>query len=514
MTALTLLATGKLTASLDDRTLTGMLLPFDEVGRTNLGRLTASADSMLDLADIVPLTIEHDDAAIVGKAVAIEATGAGLVASFTVLPTPAGDTALLEASEGLRASLSVEVEPITTREGRIVSGTVSGASLVAKPAFPGAKLTAAEDGPVPDLGNVEKVTGAVPEVVIDGEELDDVKIVEVTPERITVVTTKTPEPSGPAEPKEPAMTAALVQNAALLGAAPKKTDCNALFAAFADYGRTRMEAALSDVVPANILGQSDTQPQYVRELWSGKAYERRVVPLLNHADLTSFTVAGWRWSTKPAVAEYAGNKQPIPSAPISTVAVQIDATRIAGGHDIDRKYRDFGNAEFWESYFKAMTESYAKVSDAIVLTEVLDAATEVTPGTVPAGVAPGFAAILDGALAILNATDTAPDFALVAPDLWRDMALTQHSDALEYLNIAIGLEDGGLGNFTIRPFSSIPDGQVLVGCKPAVTVHELGGSPIRVEALDIAKAGVDEALFGYLAVNVHDADGLALVETA
>ena len=67
MTALTLLAVGRLTASADDRTLTGVLLPFNQPGRTNLGRLTASADSQLTLAEVVPLNIEHRDTDIIGN---------------------------------------------------------------------------------------------------------------------------------------------------------------------------------------------------------------------------------------------------------------------------------------------------------------------------------------------------------------------------------------------------------------------------------------------------------------
>ena len=52
-----------------------------------------------------------------------------------------------------------------------------------------------------------------------------------------------------------------------------------------------------------------------------------------------------------------------------------------------------------------------------------------------------------------------------------------------------------------------------MGTKPAVTVHELGGgTPIRVDALDLVNGGVDHATFGYYVTNVHDASGLVLVD--
>ena len=47
-----------------------------------------------------------------------------------------------------------------------------------------------------------------------------------------------------------------------------------------------------------------------------------------------------------------------------------------------------------------------------------------------------------------------------------------------------------------------PDRQIQLG----------GGTPIRVEAQDLVNGGIDQAAFGYYAVNVHDAGGLVLVD--
>lgn len=527
MPKLTLFCPRLAASSADGRTLTGLLLPFGEPGRTNLGRLTASAESRLDVpTSPVVLNVEHDPKRPVGTLATIEQTAEGLRASFQVAKTRDGDDALAEVAAGLRAALSVEIEPIVTRAGRIVSGVIAGAALVARGAFSSA-LLAADTPDVPDLGD-DGPAHELPDVVINGDELAGVTAVEVTPARIAITTA--PSADTPDHENEAAALAAsaqpegtptmpnaapVVTNAALAAAQkPKDTSANALFAAFAEAGRTRLNAALSDIVPADILGQADSQPQYVGELWNGKAFERKVVPLFNHGDLTSFKVAGWRWVTKPEVALYTGNKADIPSNTVETEAADVTAQRIAGGHDIDRKYRDFSNAEFWEAYFKAMTESYARVSDAYALAQILAAAPAVTPGSVPSGVAPGLAYIVDGALDILGNTDTMPDFALVTPDLWRAMMFTRADDALAYLNAALGLEDGTVGSFTIKPSAALGTNKVLVGCKSAATVHELSGSPIRVEAIDIARGGIDEALFGYIAVNIHDEGGLAEVTGA
>jgi hypothetical protein len=55
---------------------------------------------------------------------------------------------------------------------------------------------------------------------------------------------------------------------------------------------------------------------------------------------------------------------------------------------------------------------------------------------------------------------------------------------------------------------------VLVGAKGSATVLELPGSPVRVDALDLARGGVDKAAFGYLGVSINDALGLQLVTAA
>lgn len=527
MTALTLLSTGRMTASLEDRVISGMLLPFNEEGRTNLGRLTASAESALTLADLVPLNVEHKPQDVIGKAVAVESTPEGLRASFKVLETPAGDAALLEVAEGLRASLSVEVDPVVTRGGRLVSGTVAGAALVAKPAFVGAKLSAAEEGAVPDTGESPADPPKTPDVVINGAELDDVETVEVTPERITV-TTKTPEAPAADDPKEPVMTAARVQNAALLGASKPKNDSNALFAALAGgFGAGlsggRLEAALADVVPANILGIE--QPQYVGELWAGQPFERRIIPQFDHSDLNSFTIQGWEWGTQPTVGLYTGNKTEIPSAAISTVAKSGTLQRIAGGHDIDRKFRDFSNAEFWEAYFRKMAESYAKVSDDYIRSQVVASIgagsqrQHLAAGAMPSGVPAALAMIVKASIKMLDDLNTLPTVAFVTSDFWEPMFYVQQQQVLAYLSTSLGLKEGDVEGFKIVP---VPTGsltagawvgKVVVAHKSAFNVYELPGSPIRVSTEDLARGGVDEALFGYCGYMLENAKGLISYDT-
>ncbi|WP_324650996.1 hypothetical protein [Georgenia sp. H159] len=502
MSTTTMKAAGTLlTASVEDRTLTYRLLPYGETGRTNMGRLTASkgAVKVPDDPSALTLNLEHDRTRPVGKGVAISETDTGLEATFRVARTRAGDDLLEEAAEGLRAGVSVEVDDIVTRSGQLMAGVLSGAAAVVAPAFPSAQLVAADVGELPEAATdaVKDALQTALDVIEDNTEGDE------------------PETQEEATMADSTATA----TAPVGGLAASRTETkvqhpNELFRMLAtahrEGGERRMLAALSDIVPANTPGTE--VPQYVGELWNGRAYQRKIIPLFNHADLTSYKVKGWRWVNKPEVAPYAGNKTDVPSNPVSTEQVDIDAERIAGAHDIDRKYRDFNDEAFFSAYFAAMTESYAKVSDAQVLADILAAATPVTRGTVPTDVSPGMTSIVDGALAVLTATDTVPSFAVVAADIWREVMLTRNEDTLAYLNAALGLDEGTVSTFRVVPSAALTAGSTLVGAKDSVTVHELGGgAPIRVEAQDIAKGGIDEGVFGYYAVNVHDAEGLALV---
>lgn len=533
-----------MTASREDRTITGLLLPYGEEGRTNVGKITASAGSLTipDPVSDVKLDIEHDLTRPVGRASEIVDTDAGLVATWSIARTRAGDDVLEEAAEGLRTGLSVEVEDPVIRGGALLGGVLTGAGVVVNPAFPSAQLVAADAGEYVETVVVDSTvvreseygtetttqhieTESVYQAAPPAEELpdegDQASTGDVPDEETEALASEAEDNEGDEPEKEEEMSestltaAATVPTGSLVAPKAPKSEPTLrevtamMAAAFRSGGERKMLAALSDVVPANV--DEMALPGWLGELWSGVAYQRRFIPLFDQKPLTNYELKGWRWVTKPTVAAYAGNKGDVPSATIATESVTIAAQRLAGGHDIDRKFRDFGETAFFEAYFRAMTESYARLSDLAVLDDVAAAATVVDAGTIPTGVAKGLVFIVDGALEVLDLGT--PSFAVVAKDLYRDILLTQESDALKYLNAALGFESGTLEGtgFRIVGTDQLTAGSVLVGIKDAVTVHELGGVPIRVEAEDIAKGGIDEGVFGYYAVNVHDADGLALV---
>lgn len=263
---------------------------------------------------------------------------------------------------------------------------------------------------------------------------------------------------------------------------------------------------------ANSVQPDERRAAWIGEFWHGVTYEQKVLPLFAHDTLTAKKVAGFRWTTRPQGGDWAGNKANIPSNQPATALAEATATFFAGGHDHAIEHEIFDTPGYFESYFAAMAESYAKWADAKAAAAALAAATDLEADN-PAGLAigAGWSALIDGATAVVDA-DAIPTFALVESSLWKSMLKVPATDILGYLAAALNLTEGDLGGFKIRPLKTLTAGHVLVGAKEAMTVYELPGEPIRVTAPDTVKGGIDTNVIGAAATLVHKAD--ALVDVA
>jgi hypothetical protein len=541
-----LLFEGRLTAAdAATRTITGRLLPFGEAGRTSAGTVTASRGVITwpDRPAEILLNLGHDGDRPVGRATSIVEGEDGLVASFAIAATPGGDQLLAEAAAGLRTGLSVELDEYSIRAGALTAGYLTGVGAVVRPAFASATLSAAEDTTTTDSPATTTTTATCP---VCGEDLD-LAVSALTDEAagapaptcpacgawLAVATPAAPDSApaqedpmpetalaGRTQARRPATAPAGTHPRPLTAATHTPAAAAALIAAAA-VGRIdarQLSAALSDVVAGgagNIYGLTQ-QDGWLGELWSGREFQRRYVGLVSSGAITGMKIRGWQWVTKPVVADYAGNKAAVPSNTVAVEEVVEGVERCAGAWDIDRAFWDLGDAGWIESFWRATVESYARLSDLRAGTAIVAAATAnpTTPGAVPAGVSAGMAAIIDGALAIMD--KALPTFALVAPDLYRGVLLTRSDDTLSYLNAALGLEDGTLGGFRILPATAglgLGAGQVVVGASQAVTFYELGSTPIRVDAENVANGGRDIGAFGYTGSIVNEGAAITLVDT-
>lgn len=538
MTTLTIPATPALQADQARRTMTGIVAPWGQAGRTSAGVLTLARGSLVLPADLrrVKLVDYHQTPPqAIGYATAAQDTDAGLVMTFQLGTTDAATHALLEASEGLRDAFSVELGEYVADAGGLVSaGDLTAVALVPIPAFSNARVTSVAAAHHHEGNTTMSDTDTTPAPAATAAATATVAV--------TGPVVDTP-PAPPAEdtPADASLAAAFAQAlrgdtraaqvlASAVGATPASTPARrpegfhgsgaavsghspadvaaAMGRVMRGESSPYVEAALSDIVNSDVYSTVG-EASYVGQLWNAMSYTRRFVPLLRPGTLTSWKVNGWKWGVRPEVADYAGDKADVPSNEPTVLPASTTAARLAGGHDLDRKFRDFGDTEFIEAYFQAMTESYAAKSDAKALAFILASAS--TPTGYDGLVATG-GTVIDGAilaadlLAGVLDQDVEPDYYLVNRADRRSTlgGVTEH-DRPAFMDM------WGVDPSKFIGSTSVPAGTVIAGLKGAGTFYELGGSPIRVEAVDIARGGIDEALFGYYATLLHDSRGIVKV---
>lgn len=548
---------GTLTASSNDRTMTGLLVPFGEDCRSNLGRFTVEAGSFEIPSDLtgMSLNVEHQREDVIGGFLAAHETPEGIVATFSIANTPEGDQALADVEAGKRKHLSVEASNVVIKAGKAIAGRLFAAALVATPAFPSATLLAAAadtldpnmpvdpNAPVdpaavvdPNAAPADPNAAPIETKAVSTDEFTDENGVtwtrKVTEDTVidgtttTITTTEViEEPPTQAQTQGDTMSNTATVPGSLQASAPiatkeRPTDAKTVFAALANAYETQdretLMAALSDIKfdGNNTFGVNAQVPDYVGEVWSGRRFQRKVIPLLSSAVLTSMTIKGWRYVNKPVVNTWAGNKAAVASNAASTEPAEWTAQRFAGAWDIAREFIDFGQSAIIEDFLTKAADSYAKVTDEYVLDGLVSSAITAPVGSISSNSdlvsLPSVVKLVRGAMRVI-AEDALPSFALVANDVYEELALLKENSALKMLSMSLGLENGQLSGFNIVPHAGLAAGDVLVGAREAATVYELGGAPIRVNALEIAKGGIDEALFGYAALRVDYAEGLQLV---
>lgn len=440
------------------RELSGLVLPFGVPGRTSRGTLSVTASAVKLPTDLkrIKLYRDHSDAAgsPVGYATAAEVREDGIYMSFRVAATPDGDAALADVNEGVRDALSVELVAPQISGSQITAANLTAVALVAVPAFDDARVT------------TPPATQAAPSLAARLS-TSMVTAAAATDDKLT-----------------------LSAAAATIAAAASGTRDDTVTAALGEL----TDAGNPDVSDADWLG----------EAWSGAPYERLIVPTLASKPLTRSTLRGWRWKVRPEVGTYEGNLAEIPTNSPSTEAVEVEATRIAGGHKLDRKYVDFPDAEFMASYMREMAGSYAEKSDLAAAKFVTG---EVLKTWKKANDQSDLLRAAGKARQLIKRTlRVEPTTYLVNPDdLFKLMDVTV-MDQPQYLKLL------GVDPEKFIDDENVPAGHVLAYHEHAFLCGELAGSPIRVNALDVARGGSDEALFGYLALLTQDVRGMAGVK--
>jgi len=152
--SLVLAAPGEQTVDTEQRTISGLVVPYGKPGETSGGRLKFAKGSLtVSEPRRVKLLREHDQRDVIGYATELTETDEGMVGTFHVPEGDNGDRALAEARNGLRDAFSVgvQLDDATlqrlrrTQPGGTVDakGQLREVSQVSVPAFDDARVAAA-----------------------------------------------------------------------------------------------------------------------------------------------------------------------------------------------------------------------------------------------------------------------------------------------------------------------------------------------------------------------------------
>lgn len=468
---LTLSLQSELTLDTKARTISGLVLPYGVLAqRTSAGAVRFAAGSVRHHPELkrIKLLVDHDTTKAVGYAVELEQDDEGVRATFHLPKGDAGDEALAKAANGIRDGLSIGADLTMHHKSadgvitEVTEATLNEVSLVSLPAFTDSRV-------------------------------------------FTVRASQQPAPTPTPAPLAPAPYAASqgVQQVTAEQAA------NIVAQALTAGGTAAsVTAALADITPAGDAGQGFIgRPGWLGELWTADNLDMPLVDAINKAPLTGVKVKGWRWATKPQVGAYTGNKTEIPTGAITTEPAEADAKRLAGGWDIDRIYLDLGDGSFIQSVFNAATIDVKRKLEAALATELKAKASTVAAS-----------ATLTEALGKLGTVagqlGSSLNLIAMAPDVWAKFTALKDSEVPWWLQkqgeINLGTTSGSAGGLRFTVNHGLSAGQVLALDRRAATLHQPQPNPIKVQALDIAKGGVDLGVYGYYAVMVHDARAILL----
>ena len=521
-----LLAAGQLLATdAAARTLRFKLLPFGEVGNTNLGKVTASAHTLTIPAAPLLVNEEHDATKPLGTMVTEELED-GLECVVTVLPTEAGDAALAAAASGKRACISVEIDNPIIRLGKLLAGILSGSGLVEKPAFPSAMLMASDIGNPTE--NEEPLVTEEELAALAAQAEADAVTAAASAQAVADATasaagdsTDAGEPDedklAASAPKAPAAPGSLLNRLATMAGKGGKLNASApkigvtldqmtsaMFGLNAVTDPTLKAAAFDVVTQADMYDPTST-PQYLEELWKGRVRPQLYAPLLNTQSLTSMVVEGWDIDKKPTFGDWdpaysgaapAETMNDIHTNEVTFTKQSWTAKRLARGSRFDRQIIDFPNPAAMAVFLREETQGLSDMMDAKSKAFILATAKTVTANG--SDKLDPWAKLIFG---IANALEySTPTYGIIGNDLWRGMQNTAEIDRRAWIETQLGLEDGTLQGFKLQPArlsDATMNGRIVVGCKPAIDLHQPPNSPIRVDALELQKGAVDKAVFTY-----------------
>ncbi|MFE6733422.1 hypothetical protein [Microbacterium sp. NPDC057650] len=556
---------GEVLASLEERSITTLLVPFNEPSRTpkeGPGGFTVQAGSIALPADpsVVGLNTDHDRYAPVGRASRLWETAQGIMAAFTIARTPEGDAALADAlnPQGRRRAVSAEFKTDIDDNRVARNGILAGAALVVAGAFKSARVLA-------ELGENEISTYSSSDESIytdwDGRKYRRVYESESSTEEVeggtktTTVTTSTETEVSDDTEGEPAvadqqetvqagavpgtLAPAAGGTAVLASRAPSMQEIAGAIAAVRanrkDQEAVEVLAALSDTVTSD--AGAAIQPNWMGDIAAGVTYVQEYITLFNPgAEIYAGGKKGYKVHRgtsgapldAPMDGTWAGNKTAIKSNKGFVTEHNSVLDRWAMGEDIAREFWDLpGGMDFVLAFLRMQQEDYFIWQDDLALSYVVaTAGAPIAPATTnyPANYPDALGHLIQGILAVKKRKkdgrrDT-PTFAIANDRDYEELiyAAGGEQNLPAFVNIALSTSGNGTVDGNVQVVNGdigIGDtGASLVGAGYAIDFDRPAGGLLEVDALDLARGGVDKAVHGYLQTFVKRPEALVLVGVA
>lgn len=557
---------GEILANLDERSLTGLLIPFNEEGQTNAGRFTVQAGSIELPTDpsVVTLNIDHDRYQPVGRATRLWETAQGIMATFNIGRTAAGDAALTDTS---RRALSGEFKCDIDVSRVARNGVLAAAAKVKAGAFPSARVLAelADDAAVEATaeGDGEVTALDKSEYIYTDEEgrkykrsyqsVTTTADVEGGTESTTVTTSTETEITSDDTVEEPIVAeqetvqagavpgtlAPSGQQAVLASRGPSMHEIVAAIAAVknnrGDRQAVEVLAALVDIVPAD--AGAAIQPNWMGDIAAGITYVQEYITLFNPGgDISIGGKKGYKVHRgtqaapipAPMDGSWAGNKTAIKSNKGFVTEHSSVRDNWAMGEDIGREFWDLaGGMEFVLAFLRMQQEDYLIWQDDLALGYAVAAAgAPVAPNspTLPDNYPTALKHLIQGILAVkkrkADGRRDTPTFAVVNDIDYEELiyAAGGEQNLPAFVNIALSTSGTGTvdGNVQIvnGDIGIDETGAALIGSSYAIDFDRPAGGLLEVDALDLARGGIDKAVHGYLQTFVKRPEALVLIGTA
>ena len=366
-----------LAASVETRTIRGLVVPFGKSGNTSAGpvRFEFGAFGDIDPSQII-LNAEHDRTRPLGRGIgdSLEVSPAGISMAFKIAPTNAGNDALVEAAEGLRPAFSIEakVNEYTIEKGVMVvaSANLEAVAHVTNPAF--------KDAQISDVAATEEIPETTEAEIPAEENPQETQVEETTAPVADEVTAAAvvhaAAPVAYTKPRSPIKTQAHFLEHSIK--AQRGNHESAEWIAHAKAEDAKVVTAADDSFTTN---PAFKPIQYVSQVVDTQIGARGAIDAIGTRALPNagMTVSIPKITTSGSVAETAEAAAP---SETGIVSAYVDATVKAykGMQRYSVELFDRADPSFYAAMLENMRRVYAQATEAAVIAELTAGGTQAT----------------------------------------------------------------------------------------------------------------------------------------